>query len=239
MREAPRVPGFRIASWYEACTQLSGDFNQFVPLADGHLAIAQGDVSGHGARAGLLMAIANKLVELYARQYTDPRQAVIQIQRAMAEDLGGRSFITMIYGILDPAASVLRWVRAGHNPALVWRAATARVEALRPAGMAVGMPMHEAFARGLALCETRLDPGDLLVIATDGIAESMDAKEEEFSPERLEAVIAAHASRGPAATLAAVQAAVAAHRGGQPANDDQSMILLARDPAGLPGPGPG
>ncbi len=229
MRHAPEVPGFRIATSYEACTNLSGDFNQFVTLADGRLAVAQGDVSGHGTRAGLLMAIANKLVELYARQYDDPRQVAIQLQRAMADDLGGRSFLTMSYGVLDPRTRTLSWIRAGHGPALIWRNSTGAIETLLPPGMAVGIPMHEAFARSLALAETRFEPGDVFVFATDGFTEAMDQDDEEFGMERMARQLQAAGPKGPDAVISAIRTAVAAHRKGVPVADDQSLLVIAAD----------
>ncbi len=227
MRHAPEVPGFRIATSYEACTNLSGDFNQFVALSDGRLAVAQGDVSGHGTRAGLLMAIANKLVELYARQYDDPRQVAIQLQRAMADDLGGRSFLTMAYGVLDPKTRTLSWIRAGHGPALLWRNATGAIENLLPPGMAVGIPMHEAFARSLALAETRFEPGDVFVFATDGFTEAMDQDDEEFGMERMARQLQAAGPKGPDAVISAIRTAVAAHRRDVPVADDQSLLVIA------------
>jgi len=232
MRDPPALPGYHIATYYAACTELSGDFNQFVRLGDGRLAFAQGDVSGHGVRAGLLMAMANKLVELFATQGLDSRQTVIQLHRAMTNDLGGGgsgSFITLVYAVLDPVRRLVTWVRAGHNPALVWRAASGAIEVLTPAGMAVGFPGEELFIAKLAEERTQLHPGDVFVLFTDGITEAMGHEDEQFGDDRLHAVIKACAALGPAALIDAIVTAVTAHLRGRAKDDDHSLIVIGVD----------
>ncbi len=230
MYHPPTIPGFHFATSYDACTNLSGDFNQFVSLDDGRLAIAQGDISGHGTRAGLLMAIANKLVELFAKLYGDPRQVAIQIQRSMADDLGGYGFLTMSYGVLDPKTRILSWIRAGHGPSLLWHSATGLVETLQPSGMIIGMPVHEVFARALSLEETQLEPGDIFLFSTDGLCEAMNEHNEEFGMERIAELMASAGALGPDAVIQKIRTAVDAHRDKMPVADDQSLIAIGVDP---------
>lgn len=229
MRHPPALPGYHIATYYEACTEISGDFNQFIRLEDGRLAFAQGDVSGHGVRAGLFMAMANKLVEIFASQGLEPKEMVAQMHRAMAADLGGSSFITMAYGILEPGGRGVDWVRAGHNPALVWRAATGQVESLLPSGMAVGFPAQDQFLRVLTPMRVQLHPGDIFLLYTDGITEAMDPGNVEFGDDRLLALIGRSASAGPDALVQAILAEVAAHRRGRAQLDDYSLIVIGVD----------
>lgn len=231
MYHPPTIPGFHFATSYDACTNLSGDFNQFVTLEDGRLAIAQGDISGHGTRAGLLMAIANKLVELFAKLYADPRQVAIQIQRSMADDLGGYGFLTMSYGVLDPKTRILSWIRAGHGPSLLWHSATGIVETLQPSGMIIGMPVHEVFARALSLAETQLEPGDIFLFSTDGLCEAMNEENEEFGMERIAELMASAGAQGPDAVIEKIRSAVDAHRNKMPVADDQSLIAIGVDPS--------
>jgi sigma-B regulation protein RsbU (phosphoserine phosphatase) len=230
MRHPPELAGFHIATYYDACTELSGDFNQFVHLPDGRLAFSQGDVSGHGLRAGMLMAMTNKLVDLFANQGLSPCQTVVQIHRAMVADLiSGRSFITLTYAVLDPSTRTVNWVRAGHNPSLVWRAATGTIESLTPSGMAVGFPVQELFMKQLAEVSTALHPGDLFIVFTDGITEAMGPGDEQFGDERLSALISAHAGQGPAAVIDAIIAGVTAHLRGRAKQDDLSLIVIGVD----------
>lgn len=232
MRHPPSLTGFHIATYYEACTELSGDFNQFVHLGDGRLAFAQGDVSGHGVRAGMFMAMANKLVELFAVQGLDPRQIVIQLHRAMVKDLSegkNTSFITMVYAILDLKSNSIVWVRAGHNPALVWRAAKNEVEELTPAGMAVGLPVGEMFMTALKEERTQLAPGDMFMLYTDGIDEAMNPSNEQFGRNRLIKVVQTAARQGPETLVQAIVSAVTAHRCGRAMADDYSLIVIGVD----------
>lgn len=230
MRNPPALPGFHISTFYDSCTELSGDFNQFVQLADGRLAFAQGDVSGHGLRAGMLMAMTNKLVDLFAHQGLDPCQTVVQIHRAMVADLiSGRSFITLTYAVLDPASRTLDWVRAGHNPSLVYRAASGTIETLTPSGMAVGFPVPELFQKQLVAERTQLYPGDMFLVFTDGITEAMGPDDEQFGDERLAHLLVAHAGQGPAAVIEAITSGVTAHLRGRAKQDDLSLIVIGVD----------
>lgn len=230
MRHPPALPGFHVATHYQACTELSGDFNQFVHLPDGRMAFAQGDVSGHGVRAGMFMAMANKLVELFGSQGLDPRQTVVQVHRAMVDDLvSSSSFITMVYAVLDPGTLSVTWVRAGHNPVLVWRAGTGEIETLTPSGMAVGFPVQDLFLNGLEVERTQLMPGDLFLIFTDGITEAMGPGDEQFGDERLIEVIKSRAAQGPGAVVDSVVSSVTSHLRGRAPQDDHSLIVIGVD----------
>jgi hypothetical protein len=229
MREAPSVPGYRFATRYESCTEISGDFNQFVALPGGRVGFAQGDVSGHGVQAGLIMAMANKILELYAAQGLGAKEVLAKVHEAIAHDLGGRMFITMTYAELDPATRQLRWVRAGHNPTLLHRRATGRTERLMPKGMMVGAPSAELFRKVLAEEITVLAPGDTLVLFTDGLTEAMDAQDEEFGDDRLVAVLERHAAEGPQVVVERIFAELKTFTGGRPMADDASLVVLAVD----------
>ena len=226
MHEAPTLAGFRFATRYESCTEISGDFNQFIPLANGRVGFAQGDVSGHGVQAGLIMAMANKILELYAAQGLGPKEVVAKVNDALANDLGGRMFITMTYAELDPATRRVQWVRAGHNPTLLHRRATGVTERLLPKGMMVGTPAVGIFRQILGEETTQLEPGDTVILFTDGLTEAMDAQDEEYGDDRLVAVIARHAGDGPQALVDHIFADLAAHRKGRAMADDASLIVL-------------
>lgn len=230
MRDAPVVPGYRFATRYESCTEISGDFNQFVAIAEGRIGFAQGDVSGHGVQAGLIMAMANKILELYAAQGLGAKEVVAKVNEALSKDLDGRMFITMTYAELDAATRRVRWVRAGHNPTLLHRRASGRTERLLPKGMMVGAPNAGLFRQVLAEETTALEPGDTFVLFTDGLTEAMDTQDEEFGDERLVAIIERHAAEGPEALVGRIFAELETFMAGRPMADDASLIVLAVDP---------
>jgi len=230
MRDAPAVAGYRFATRYESCTEISGDFNQFITLGNGKVGFAQGDVSGHGVQAGLIMAMANKILELYAAQNLGTKEVVAKVNDALARDLGGRMFITMTYAELDPATRQVRWVRAGHNPTLLHRHASGRTERLLPKGMMVGTPNIGIFRQILVEETTQLEPGDTFLLFTDGLTEAMDAHDEEFGDDRLSDVIARHATAGPQILIDRIFAELETFRQGRPMADDASLIVLGVDP---------
>lgn len=227
LAEAPQVPGFAFATRYEPCDHVSGDFFCFVRLPDGGIGFAIGDVSGHGMQAGLVMSMAKKTLEIYAAQGGGPRRVLAQVNDALAGDLAGTMFVTLIYAVLSPARRSIRWARAGHPPALVCNHLLGTSGEIRPAGMALGMKTGALFADSLEEQELDVVAGDTFLLYTDGITETANAQGEEFGEERLREVFARHAAAGPDALLTEIMDRVRHFRGPGPARDDLTLLALA------------
>ena len=107
LADAPELPGWRFATRFAACAEVSGDFYEFIKLDDGRVGFAIGDVSGHGVQAGLIMSMAKKTLEIFAATGLGPADCLARVNEAIARDLGGKMFVSMCYGVLDPAAGEL------------------------------------------------------------------------------------------------------------------------------------
>jgi sigma-B regulation protein RsbU (phosphoserine phosphatase) len=203
-----RLPGLATAVRFEPHHAVSGDFYDFFRLPEGRIGIVQGDVSGHGTPAGIVMAMAKQTIRILA-----------------AGAMAGK-FVSATYLTIDTSTGEMRFARAGHTPLALVNAAGGTAEVLAPKGMALGLRDAAAFAAGLEETSRRLRPGDLLVLATDGILETADRHGAEFGIERLAQVALAHAPAGPEAVVNRILDA-ARHFGGSARLDDDAMALAA------------
>jgi hypothetical protein len=229
MQEVPEIPGYHFAVSFEACADISGDFYQFVRLPDGRLGFALGDVSGHGVHAGLIMSMAKKTFEIYASTGLSPADTLSKVNDALARDLGGKFFISMVYALLDPTARTLTWARAGHNPSIRYNPANPEFEEIKPPGMVVGMKSGPMFRQSIQEQTTHLMSGDLILLYTDGVTETMNLQQEEFDTERLYDVIRKFAGDGPEKLIDRLMEILRHFRGPQPPADDSTLLALTVD----------
>ena len=229
MQKPPEIPGFRCAAAFEPCSDISGDFYQFIRLPDGRIGFALGDVSGHGVQAGLIMSMAKKTFEIYASTGLSPADTLSKVNDALHRDLGGRLFISMVYALLDPSARTITWARAGHNPSLRFNRKAGEVEEIRPPGMVVGMKSGPMFRQSIQEQVTDLQAGDLFILYTDGITETMNLQNEEFGPERLIDVVKKFIDAGPDAVIDRIMEIIRHFRGPRPPADDSTILVLSVD----------
>jgi serine phosphatase RsbU (regulator of sigma subunit) len=228
LQDVPTLDGWQFATRFEACAEVSGDFYQFMELRGGRIGFAIGDVSGHGVQAGLIMSMAKKTLEIFASLDLGPADTLAKVNAALAKDLGGKHFVSMCYGVLDPAAATITWARAGHPPPLLLRSSGA-LEEVKPRGMVVGMKSGPIFRDILAEETSGIMPGDLVLLYTDGITEAMNRTNEEFGDERLAEILHATAGLGPERLCTEIMDRVRGFRGGGAPSDDLTLVALARE----------
>ena len=221
--DIPRMPGLACAARFEPQHEVSGDFYDFFRFPDGRLGVVQGDVSGHGIAAGMVMAMAKQTIRLLASTGMPPGRVLIEANRWLYGAMAGK-FVSCTYLIIDPGKGEMHLARAGHPPLILVNAATGAREVLAPKGIALGIRDGSAFATGSEEVRRSLHPGDLLVQATDGILEAKDRLGEEMGVERMVEVIAQHAPAGPAAVVNRVLDA-ARHFQGSAKLDDDAMVV--------------
>jgi hypothetical protein len=223
----PEIPGFALASRFEPSHDITGDFYTFIALENGDTAFALGDVSGHGMQAGLVMSMTKKTIEIYARQGGTPVEVLSKVNDALADDLAGKLFISLVYGIISPERQTITWARAGHTPVLRYNLHSKEQSEIAPAGMVVGMRAGAFFRQSIAEVAQRYAPGDVFLLYTDGIIETTNRDGEEFGPERLAEILRRHASEGPEALVTHVMDHMRHFRGSGPQADDTTLLALA------------
>jgi hypothetical protein len=223
----PSIPGTSIASFCRPARQVGGDLFDFVTMSDGSVGITVADVSGKGVPAALIMTITKGLLLAASDGRSDPLETLADVNAGI-HSLGHRStFVTMLFGVFDPAARTFEFVRAGHTP-LLWRKSSGEVVSLSPKGIGVGMTSPRMFS---AICEKATittDTGDLLILYSDGVNEAMNERSEEFGDDRLLVTVRDRITDAMTAeeARAVIVNAVDEFRGTAPAHDDMTLVVV-------------
>ncbi|MDX1616926.1 MAG: PP2C family protein-serine/threonine phosphatase, partial [Candidatus Promineifilaceae bacterium] len=227
-RAVPALTGWHIAALLEPARQTSGDFYDFVDLDDGRLGLLVADVADKGTGAALYMALSRTLIRTYAKQFpADPELALRTANERILEDTGSAQFVTVFFGILDAASGERCYANAGHNPAFLLNAnGTVAPQALSNTGIPLGMFPEMSWRQNRVI----LDPGDLLVMYTDGITEAQDSHGQEFGESRLLAAVTEGLKRDQQAGSIAERllSEVRAFVGQAPQFDDITLLVLRR-----------
>lgn len=227
-RVSPVVPGLDIAGRSKYCDTTGGDYFDFIPCAngrDGDLFITVGDVSGHGIQSALLMASVRATLRLRASQTQDLGQIVSDVNRMFCKDIRkiDGHFMTLFLCDIDREERTIRWVRAGHDPAILYDAEQDIFSELRGEGnLPIGIFETEIYTSVKAdVCN-----GQIIVIGTDGIWESENADGKMFGKERLKELIKIKHNKPASQILEAVFDAVESFCRPLSSKDDQTLIVI-------------
>jgi phosphoserine phosphatase RsbU/P len=224
----PVVSGFRISGTNLPARIISGDYYDYLDLGERKFGIAIADVSGKGVPAGLLMAMCRSALRSVAPGKTSPSEVLAAVNRQLFPDIREDMFISMAYGILDETTGKLVIARAGHDPALLFRRDTGKVELLRSPGLALGVDGGKVFERVTKDQEVDLFPGDCVLLYTDGVREAIDSEEEEFGMERMSENFRMAAPLGAEAVLSRMQEELRQFTGEGPQMDDITLVAIEK-----------
>jgi len=227
-QQDPVIRGFRISGTNLPARIISGDYYDYIELDDETLGIAIADVSGKGVPAGLLMAMCRSVLRSVAAEEISPSKVMAAVNRQLFPDIREDMFISMAYSILDPATGKLTLSRAGHEPALLFRRETGKVELLRSPGLALGIDSGAVFERVTKDQEVTLCSGDCVLFYTDGVKEALDPTEEEFGMERMCEAFRRAAPLGAEAVLTGMQDELKQFTGEGPQMDDITLVAIEK-----------
>jgi sigma-B regulation protein RsbU (phosphoserine phosphatase) len=223
----PKFPGFDIQGKAAYCDETGGDYYDFLLFerdGDTKLAIAMGDVTGHGIAAALLMTTARALVRARADAPGSLAQHITRINSLLSADNDHGRFLTLFFMVMDRERAEMRYVAAGHDPAIIYAPATDSFRELDAEG---GIPLGiDASWEYLEHSAPMLAPGEVMFLGTDGIWEARDTNDVLYGKERMKEVIRANAARTSAEICDAVLEAVRAYRGTVPQLDDITMVVV-------------
>lgn len=219
----PQVAGYDIAGFSMYCDETGGDYVDYLSDSDG-LGVVVGDVCGHGVASALLMASTRAFLRMRASMGGSPAQLLTDINKKISEDTSRTGqFVTMLYVHLDPTSPKATWVRAGHEPALLYSAAENSFIELRGEGIALGLFDDFEYEE---YTTTALKSGDILIISTDGIAETRDHRNEFFGRGRLENIIQSNAASPAKDILSRCREELQIFRGGVSREDDETLVII-------------
>jgi len=224
----PVVTGFRISGTNLPARIISGDYYDYIELENNKFGIVIADVSGKGVPAGLLMAMCRSALRSVAPGETSPSKVLAAVNRQLFPDIREDMFISMAYGILDETTGKLTLARAGHDPALLFRRSTGKVELLRSPGLALGIDSGAVFERVTRDQEVDLNSGDCVLFYTDGVKEAVDAHDEEFGMERMSEAFRSAAPLGAEMVLKQMQEDLTHFTGEGPQMDDITLVAIEK-----------
>jgi serine phosphatase RsbU (regulator of sigma subunit) len=220
---APIVAGYELQGISFPCYEIGGDYYDFIQREDGKLVVALGDVSGKGTAAALLMSSLHAAIHAQADIHNSLVKTISAVNRYLVDSIPANRFVTLFYAQLDPKNGTLSFLNAGHNPPLIVHTG-GTMEQLASGGLPLGIMPNADFREG----RTKLFPGDVLVIYSDGVSEATNPSGEEFGPTRLYEVVARNLDASAGGIRDRIESALTKFCQGTPAADDITLVIVKR-----------
>lgn len=221
--KAPDVQGTDLAGYNAPCRTVGGDYYDFFPFSDGRVAMALGDVSGKGMPASLMMMALQARVQVLAEEPGDLGAFMSRLNKATCAKCPSNRFITFFFCVLDTRTGDLAFANAGHNPPILVRK-SGQSELLEGGGPVLGIlpiaPYREQ--------HTRLEPGDMLVLYSDGVTEANNVNHDEYDEPRFIEVLTATRAKPACEIVDAVTKSLAEFTAGAPQADDITLVVAKR-----------
>ncbi len=221
--KVPQVTGYELQGISFPCYEIGGDYYDFIEREDGRMIVALGDVSGKGTAAALLMSSLHAAVHAQADANDSIVKTIAAVNRYLVESIPPNRFVTLFYAELDPKNGSLAFLNAGHNPPLIVHAG-GTMEQLASGGLPLGILADADFREG----RTKLYPGDVLVIYSDGVSEAVNPNGEEFGATRLYEVVARNLDTSASGIRDRIESALTKFCQGTPAADDITLVIVKR-----------
>jgi serine phosphatase RsbU (regulator of sigma subunit) len=196
-KEVPDLEGYKLAAYYQPAREVGGDFYDFLKLDDEHLGLVVGDVTDKGVPAAIVMATTRTMLRASAQRLDSPGEVLKRVNDVIVRDIPPNMFITCLYAILNLKSGLLRYANAGHDLPYRRRRRSSEAggaEELRATGMPLGLLPGMSYEEK----EIVLDRGDSVLFYSDGLVEAHDPERKMFGFPRLQGLVGAHRSDGPA-----------------------------------------
>ncbi len=225
----PKLDGWDMTGVSFPCREIGGDYYDFIHRKrDSHLIVAVGDVSGKGTGAALLMSSLHAAVRAQSQTGAPISEVMSEINQYIFENSPSNKFLTLFYGDLDPLTGTLSYSNGGHNaPMLVRR--SGELERLDTGGLPIGMMQGVVYQQA----SVELECGDVLVIYSDGITESINERDEEFDEERLIDVVKKNLGRSASGVRDRIDEALSRFVGTTAPVDDMTLMIIKRTDDGV------
>ena len=224
----PEAPGWSVGTFWQAARQVAGDFYDFFPLTRGEhgdrWGVVIADVADKGVPAALYMALSRTLIRTIGLNRVDPATSLGLVNDILIKDSRSDLFVTVVYAVWEPELNRFTYSNAGHNPPIFLRA-DGTVDVLRDNNIVLGVLP----AVSLSSRQVFLEPGEVLVLYTDGITDAINDKVDEFGLDRLTAVSSANRRQPAFEIVQAIEQAVAQFTGKAPQFDDLTLVVLKRE----------
>jgi serine phosphatase RsbU (regulator of sigma subunit) len=226
-KKRPDLPGFDIDTLYNCAKEVGGDYYDFIPVGDAeHLAFVVADVSGKGIPGSMVMGQMRTVIRMMAVNNLSAAEVLAKTNYHVARDIKRGMFVTCMYAIMNLRTREMTIASAGHNPMLIWRAATGKIEKVRPSGIALGFDKGPVFNRTVREQKLRVMKGDRIVLYTDGVVEAMNLEREEWGDEALDAFTIKYATVPSNEYVRLLSKALDDHKGRAEQHDDITVLTF-------------
>ncbi|RKZ07359.1 hypothetical protein DRQ25_11740 [Candidatus Fermentibacteria bacterium] len=219
----PNIKGLEIDALIRFCLDAAGDYYDVMPLSDGRIILAVGDVAGKGVGAALLMANLQASLRTTREMKVSLAESAEKINTLVYDNTPSELFITFFMASIDPATDRINYVNAGHNPPLLVRS-DGRVERLSEGGLLLGVVRNVEYTEGT----TDFFAGDTLLMYTDGVTEAMNPEGEEFGEERIISIVSDNKAMNPEELLQEIERRVEEFHGSSRYSDDFTLLAARR-----------
>ncbi|MBN2542922.1 SpoIIE family protein phosphatase [bacterium] len=223
-KSIPVIEGFDFYGTNIPANTVGGDYYDFIRISNRKVAVAIGDVAGKGYPGALLMSNLQAMLRMSVEQELAPVQIDTKLNKLIFENSPPDKFITFFYGQLDADKSELNYVNAGHNPPLLFSGEN-EIKTLTEGGIVLGAFPDFAYIEG----NVKIEPGDVVLLYTDGVTETMDQNEEEFGEERLINVVRKCLGLSPSEISETVMDELQEFSEGGIQEDDITIVILKKN----------
>ena len=220
-QQVPSIDGMNIAAFSRPAQIVGGDYFDFVDFKDWKHGLVMADVSGHGVSAGMFMSSLQTAFHTLVPEADSPLDVLERINRLYFHNIKFTTFVTIFFGKYDPQTRMLSYANAGHNSVYLYRVATSQEIWLQPTGPAIGL--MEGFATRTG--KVKLEPGDILLLYTDGVTEAANHQGAPFSEDGLADIIRQNADSSAEQLIQKIMQALRVHTDGSPLADDVTIVI--------------
>ncbi|MGE5499790.1 MAG: PP2C family protein-serine/threonine phosphatase [Syntrophothermus sp.] len=223
-RRTPEFEKLEISALFIPAFEVGGDYYDFFRLDNDNLGFVIADVSGKGISAAFIMAEVKGIFESIAALIKSPREVLIRANEVLRTSLDKKSFVTVMYGIINKKDEVLYLSRAGHTPLVLLR--DGEISSLKPSGMGLGLDFTSNFANSIEEIKIKLKENDILVLFTDGIPESKNSRLEDYGYERFEEILLQNRNCHIEQLSNQIMKDVTTYSQGNPQHDDITLVIF-------------
>jgi serine phosphatase RsbU (regulator of sigma subunit) len=221
----PEIAGFQVAGWSRAADDIGGDFYDWKRLPDGRWVVILADVTGHGIGPAILASVCRAYSRASFSVSNDLETTLRNINQSFAEDLTPERFATFAAAVFEENSDQLELLSAGHGPVLVYSSGSRHFQFLDAQTLPLGILPEIKEARPIRM---NLEPGDMILLITDGFFEWENQAGELFGTDRLAEVIKRCSELEPEEIISNLYEAVLSFSQGTPQKDDLTAVLIKR-----------
>jgi serine phosphatase RsbU (regulator of sigma subunit) len=221
----PCIQGFDIAGWNKPADETGGDYFDWQQLAGGRVAVTVADVTGHGIGPALVMSACRAYARAGFVTESDPQKFLGSLNRLLYEDLPAEKFVTLVTGLLDPQNATMHLISAGHGPLVLYSSGKDCFYSIDAQGPPLGLLPQFSYGSAQVL---KFEPGDILLLVTDGFLEWTNASDEDFGLERLKGVVREHRNKPSATIISELHSSIVKFAGLVRQPDDLTALVVKR-----------